>query len=82
MKLECQIDDNDYFSISMSIQYLGDASTKKSFALYLTFKLTGCLRFYLATLLIGEVEDIQPYLQNDFSDMKVSSDQIPSQPVV
>lgn len=53
-----------------------------SFSVYLTFKFTGRLVFYLATVLLGEVENIHSYPQNNFKDMKVSSDQTLSQPDV
>ena len=75
VKFKFQID-NKGFSINMPIQYLVAASTKKSSSVDLTFKLTGCLVFYLATLFMGKVENIHPYLQNDFTDTKGSSDQI------
>lgn len=64
------------------MQFLGDASTKKSFFVYLTFKLTGCLVFYLANVLMGEVENIHSCPQNNFNDTKVSSNQTLSQPDV
>lgn len=60
--------------------HLRDTSTKKSFDIYLTLKLTECLIFYLATLLMSEVEGIHPYLQNDFRDKKGSSNETLSQP--
>lgn len=77
--------DNKCFSISMPMQYLGDASTKSQFfcvCVHLIFKLTGCLVFYLVTVLMGEVENTHSYLQNNFTDTKVSSNQTLSKPDV
>lgn len=50
---------------------MGPAPTKKSFAVYLTFILTMCPVFCLITLLTVKSD---PYPQDDFSDIKCSSD--------
>lgn len=58
------------------MQSLGHISAKKKIICCLSdTKLSGCLVLYLSSFVMGEVEGLHPYLQDDFSDTKASSDQ-------